>query len=336
MGDGKPAATRTRTAATARRANRFNTRANTRSFNIERQPIVLEISSTVIRVGYAEQFQPQHLIPIEPHEDANKSESQWYAVLSPWIEQVYDRLMCNPTTRRVVILHKHFVPKAWLSAIQLILWNKGVPAIVCFSSLEMLPTAQGWKRGLVVQVSREEAFCICHSDGHVLEFTYQSVPCGYKDILPDELKISDYWTDTMSQLLLNENNPNSLVSAVLKCLEACPRDIRRYVISNLVFCGDGMVLLPDLGRRVGQRIKDILEGTQSPLELGAAQDDAQLAVVPTKIAALKPLVENLAVTSCAPHRPDWISWVGSSLWAAIWNKYDDDESRIKWTFAPKE
>jgi actin-related protein len=298
--------------------------------------MILEIDSTVMRVGYAEQFQPQHIIAIEPIQDANKSESQWYSILSPWVQQVYDRLMCNPTTRRVVILHKHYAPKAWLTALELILWNKGVPAVVCFSSLEMLPIAQGWKRGLIVQVSREEAVCVCHSDGHILPFTYQSVPCGYQQILPEETKISTEWTEPIDQLLLNENNPNSLVVALLKCLEACPRDIRLYVISNIVFCGDGMVLLPDLGRRVAKRLKEILEGNQSPLELGEAQDDALLTMVPIDIATLRPLADRLAVTSCAPHRPDWISYVGSSLWAAIWNKYDDEETRIKWTFAPTE
>ena len=344
MGDGKAATRSTRPAmasaaprVTVRRSTRYTSRSNVRkTFNIERPPIILEVSSTVIRVGYAEQCKPQHILQVEAIVNANKTESQWYASLSPLVQRVYDRLMCDPTTRRVVILHKHFAPKAWLVALKQILWNKGVPAVACFSSLEVVPIAQGWKRGLIVQISREEAVCVCHSDGHVLPFTYQSVPCGYKQLLPDESRISVEWTKEMDQRLLDENDPNSLVLALLKCLEECPRDIRPYVVSNIVFCGDGMALLPDLSRRVGRRLQKVLEGNQEPLKLGETDDTSVMTVVPANVTALKPLAVRLAITSCAPHRPDWISWIGSSLWAAIWNKYDAEATRVKWTPAPTE
>jgi hypothetical protein len=379
MGDGKaPTGTSTTTArtgtaaprVTTRRSSRFQTRASTRmsSFQVERAPIVLEIgvSSTVLRVGYADQFQPQHILPVDDDdnddkdEDAstntntknNKSESQWYAVLAPMIQHVYDRLLCNPTTRRVVVVHPHYVPSAWQAALAHILWNKGVPAITFVSSLDILPVAQGWKRGLIVQVGKEETVCVCHADGHVLPFTYQSVPCGYQELLLLQ-DGNDNDNNRQNFLLLDEDNPNSLVVALLKCLETCPRDIRYSVISNLVFCGDGLVVVPDLGRCVAKRLHQLLEGTAAPLELKSEvpeteqeteqdQDKSKstprttdgLTMVPIDMAALKPLADRLTVTSCAPYRPDLLSWVGSSLWAATWIKYDDEETKIQWKFAP--
>jgi hypothetical protein len=348
MGDGKTTRLATSSSAprvTASRNSRFKTRASIRSFKaVERAPIILELSPAVMRFGYAEECKPQHIIPMTTDNERHlqKSETQWYSILGPLMQQVYDRLMCNPTSRRVVLLHSHsqYPPTTWQAALSKILWNKGVPALVFFSSLELVPVAQGWKRGLIVQVTREEAVCVCHADGHVLPFTYQSVPnCGYKHLMKDETMVQREWTKRMELQLLDENNPDSLVVALLKCLEACPRDIRFYVISNIVICGEGLMLLPDLGRRVGKRLQDILAGTATPLEKledSTAAVTVNLTMVPVLITPLRPLADHLGILSCAPHRPDWISWVGASLWAATWNKYDDEESRIQWTIAPEE
>jgi hypothetical protein len=54
------------------------------------------------------------------------------------------------------------------------------------------------------------------------------------------------------------------------------------------------------------------------------------------MARLRPLATRLTLVSCAPHRPDWISWVGGSLYAAAWNKYDEDETPIPWIFPKAE
>jgi hypothetical protein len=294
----------------------------------------MEFSETIVKVGYSEHAKPQHIIPISLGENKNLSESQFYNLVSPILQKVFDRLMCNPTTRRVVLVLPPFSPSALEAAIKQMLWNKGVPAIALWSTLDIMPVAQGWKRGLIVNVSLNEAVCVCHADGHVLPFTYQSVPCGYSKILPDISKIQTEWTDEMDKVVLNENNPNSLVVALLKSLEECPRDIRPFVVANTVFCGEGMILLPDLGRRVVRHIKQVLEGEDSSMGLSESSTEEQLTMIPIKTKTLAPLASKINLISCAPYRPDWISWVASSLWAVIWNKYDDDESRIQWTFNP--
>ena len=157
---------------------------------------MIELGSTVIRADIADQFHPRHLILVPEQNKAssthhNLNESQWYVALNPWIEAVYDRLLINPTHRKVVVVHpQHIVPKAWQAALEQIFWNKGVMAVTFVSALEVLPVAQGWKRGLIVHVSKEEAVCICHADGHLLPFTFQSVPeCGYQQLLEDPEKL---------------------------------------------------------------------------------------------------------------------------------------------------
>ena len=187
-----------------RRASRF---ASPRPFSsplaavrkIGRPPVVLEWGSAVIRVGYAEQFQPQHILPLpeEPfkrleeykttrklnttsagtsqQQQHSEEESQWYDVVSPIIRHVFDRLMVDPTTRRVVVVAVPFPVRAWEAAVKAALWNLGVPAVSFCNFLEVVPMAQGWKRGLAVHVGREESHLMAHVDGHPLSFTYQGL-----------------------------------------------------------------------------------------------------------------------------------------------------------------
>jgi len=54
--------------------------------------------------------------------------------------------------------------------------------------------------------------------------------------------------------------------------------------------------------------------------------------VPLNLEDLQSLASSVSLTSCAPYRADWICWVGASLWAAVWNKYNDEETPIPWMF----
>jgi hypothetical protein len=438
-------------------------RSTTRSFNLERPPVILELGSTVVRVGYAEQSQPQHLIRLEgsplfgdDDDDSNyskynysnlgtnkatnatrssssRTESDWYSKLAPLMERVYDCLMCKPSSRRVVCLYQRpYAPQAFRDAVDRHLWNRGVRALVRLDTIQVVPIALGFRRGLVVQVSREETVCVCHADGYVLPYTCQIVPGGYRDhlvlaartaarssggtgssgppatstsasalhpttlLLPSrEALASTKLVEGLPKLLSDAEDPHSLTGALLACLLGCPRDLRSDVVSNIIFCGDGVALLPDLPRLVVQRVRRVLEetgtttiataaapapatessdvgsdptttpppplsstSTTSPSAGGgggtvipapsrppAAREGLSLsppspssvvvlARVPLDVGSLRPLARGVALTSCAPFRPDWIAWVGASLWAATWNRYDDDETPIPWVANP--
>jgi hypothetical protein len=361
-GDTKPTRGTTTTTTTTGRTTRFaSSRSTTRSYNIEPAPIVLEIQSTIVRVGYAEQFQPQHVIKIdkplfEGGDDSTsvitRSESEWYVALSPIMEQIYDRLMCKPSTRRVVLLTKPYPPTAFQNSVKQHLWNRNVPSVVELDTLQTVPIAQGWKRGLVVHLSREETVCVCHCDGYIIPYTYQIIPTGYNFLLEgtDDGNITLPTSDEnvsrvetkINDRLLNLHSPDSLVVAILMCLQECPRDLRAHVVSNIVFCGDGVTLLPDLPRRVTKKVEQILESSTAAVKeeaesaAGSSSSSVVFGMIPIDMASLRPLAARLRLVSCAPHRPDWISWVGGSLYAAAWHKYDEDETPIPWIFPPKK
>jgi len=341
------------------------------SSKFEPAPIILEISSTVMRVGFAgEKCGPQHVLLIEgtifdSEDDQNdefssksndrnrtKTESEWYLILSPLIEQVYDRVMCKPSTRRVVCLYSNqrYAPLPFRRALRQHLWNRGVPAAVELDPLEVLPIAQGWSRGLAVNITREEAYCICLADGYTLPFTYQMVPSGgYKNWLrPQKTNgVTEYVLSEHSKYSRDGDNRDDpslspIVVAVLACLQKCPLDLRLHVISNVVFCGDGVLLLPDLPRRVMKRVREILlsenkdaDEMRNDKDVGAyltTLSNSSFGSVPLDVTSLKALASSVTLISCAPYRADWICWVGASLWAAVWNKYNEEESPIPWIF----
>lgn len=175
-----------------RRVSRFSPRPFSSPLaavrNVGRPPIVLEWGSSIIRVGYAEQFQPQHIIPLPkgpfqeleeyktkktPASWVGEDESRWYRLVSPIIRQVFDRLMVDPTTRRVVVVASPYPLRNWEIAVKEALWNLGVPAVTFLNYLEVVPMAQGWSRGLVVHIGNEQSHFLAHVDGHSLPFTYQ-------------------------------------------------------------------------------------------------------------------------------------------------------------------
>lgn len=359
-------------------ASRSNSRSNPNLESV-RPPIVLEIGSSIIRFGYAGNSTPTHIIPVHGPAAIGSSsstsstttksyhsydEAEWYTILSPWIEAVYDRLLCPPKTRKVLVIHTSFyLPTAYQRALEQIFWNMGTPSLSFVSGLEIIPLAQGWKRGFIIHMSQNETVCVCHSDGHILPYTYQCIPeCGYGPLLmmKKQSKKDDKdttttttptptlqreWTPSMDYWLLDEvHNPNSLMVGILKSLEACPRDIRGDVAYNILVCGDGGLILPDFGRKVIQRLEQILEGTQEELTLPQDDNDDDptdtttmmtMTATPISIPSLKPLANRLRLLQCTPyHRPDFMAWIGGSLWAATWNRYRPNESRIQWKETP--
>ena len=399
-------------AATPRVATRRVPRFSPRPFssplaavrNVGRPPIVLEWgSSTVLRVGYAEQFQPQHIIPLpqEPFQklkDLSSSlvegdeESRWYDVVSPIVRQVFDRLMVDPTTRRVVVIGQPYPVRSWETAMKEALWNLGVPAVAFLNFCEVVPLAQGWKRGLVVHVGTQESHFLAHVDGHPLPFTYQGkfvafvltsmhlslgmqgeanveckatsnlycyciffigrlytytnynqtvVPSGYNTAVEDSQKIQSKWDERMEKTWLDEHNPNSLVVGLLKCLKESPTDTRKDLIANIVVCGDTPMIVPDLGRRLALKVKQVLSNSatpetddNAPSSTGDKPDEPHITFVPVATQQLQPLAEHVGVLSCAPHRADLISWVGGSVYVSIWHRHHDQDAHVPWIFSP--
>lgn len=299
-----------------------------RPSSYERPPVVLEWGSWILRVGTIEDQLPKHLITYELPQNLPQTAEEWYSIIKPLVMKCWDRLLfSNFASRRVVIIHPPMMPRAWEAAVSQALWNLGTPAMVFISMLETPPLALEWKCGMIVHIGKTEAFCLAHADGHGLANTLQISPCGYDSAVSDASKVESSWTLKMDEVWLNETNPNSLILAIAKCLITCPTQVRRDVADNIVFCGETVMLVPDIPSRVCDRLMGILKGSASDLP----EHPSELTPLPLLWEALTPL--KVSPRSTGPYRADMVSWVGACLWVTVWNRHDEDDENIKWTYA---
>jgi len=302
------------------------------SFMMERQPVILEWGSWMLRVGFTEQHQPKHLIPFSCPESSMMSEGEWYCVITPLLHLCWDRLMSSPCSRRVIILHPPLMPRNWNSAMSQSLWNLGVPAVVFMCFLQTPPLALAWKRGMVIHVGKTESCCVAHADGNMVENTLQISDSGYKAVVEDTEKICPSWSKDMDNAWTNEKNPNSLIQTIAKCLQTCPTDIRKDIASNLVFCGETTMIVPMLPNKIVDRLRALLQFDAPEME----NITSELTAFPTHWEKLAPLHGSIKARSTGPYRPDMVSWIGASLWATVWHRHDEDNEHIPWIHAPNE
>lgn len=152
------------------------------------------------------------------------------------------------------------------------------------------------------------------------------MPCGYRTVLSDPAKmaVETEWTGSMDQMWLNERNPSSLVFGILKCLQACPVDCRRDVVSNLIFCGDGACFMDS--ERVLKRLRDVINQSADPI-VGDGSGD--LTVSSLNLTKLSPLAAHCAGRTL--QQPDLAAWVGASVWISVWyrtHSQEEDEEEV--------
>lgn len=164
------------------------------------------------------------------------------------------------------------------------------------------------------------------------------VPSGYQAAVKNPTKIETQFTDQMEATWLDVNNPNSLVFALLKCLEKSPTDARRDLIANVLVCGDASVLVPDLGHRLALKVKEVLSSSLDASSVAAPSATEPhsdiMTLLPFPTQQLQPLASHIGLVSCAPHRADWLAWVGGSVYTTIWHRHDDQDVHVRWTFSP--
>mmetsp|Transcript_28099 Transcript_28099/g.39509 ORF Transcript_28099/g.39509 Transcript_28099/m.39509 type:complete len:337 (-) Transcript_28099:108-1118(-) len=317
--------------------------------------IVMEWSGPTVRVGYIHKGRPQHVFRLPNEMSTKTSPSRFYSLVSPLVIQMWDLLVVSPSANpRIFILCADSFPSTiQREALSRAIFDMNVSGITFVNALDTLPYAMGWKRGLIVKIDNDDATVAAHVDGRCLPETFQVVPnrreqqntkaaetkqqeSSAETETKDEKDVTSPVQTSTSSRLLDERHPLSVVFAVLKSLELCPRDVRNDVASNICIVGDDVP--PNFGRKLGKRLTTLLkEESSTPATSPESTPEEQLeepalapeltAVLPT-FKALKGLEVSIMTTT--PHRPDVVCWVGSSIWASALNLKHTHSSRIKW------
>jgi hypothetical protein len=365
--------------STRRTARTTTTRLTT---NV-RLPVLLEFTSCFCRVGYAGEALPHFGVLLHPDLidynhgcDTNGStggsmlgratmeRARLYQLLFPLVEECFGRIHHpDPTTRNVVVIFDTGLtcPQTWQETLEGVLHEKHVPHVTFQSCLSLIPTAfPNLPDSLTVHVTNTAAYCMAQAGSLTLPFTFQTVPAGYRQVMqanggePDLLEPL-LWTEAMTTCWLDPSNPNSLVTAFLSCIQACPRQARPYVIGNVVFTGEAISFRPDLPNRVLRQVKTVLlqddenrgsyeqqyqpgtplKSTENPNENLSTAKIGNLVDDFTRLcqtwSELRPLAGRIVgYVDTAPYPADRVVWAGSSVWAQIWHGRDPDAKAFGW------
>ena len=223
----------------------------------------------------------------------------------PLQEELLGRLGPDSKERPVVLVGS---PK-WLELI----WEP--PLIRRVAPWETIPMAFPQAEVLlVVHASPKEACCQIHAHGHSLEFTWQSVVVSLpKDNPLQTLGDWQQWSESCA--LMTPSHPDSLLQAILQCLHAAPRDVRRNV--HLLVAGPLAVLVPTLPQRLAQQLQAHWvrqEGNEDEVDEEVAPE---LSYTTTRRPANGLASCKVQLLDPQPIRADGLAWTGASVWANL-------------------
>jgi hypothetical protein len=315
--------------------------------NVGRAPLILEFTSTTCRAGYAGDAQPRRQVILPINNNSNTATDSLTEILATYhvaarlMQDVFDQMGQDPSERHCLIVTQGLYPvnhTDQVQRLQQVLWNLGVPAIRFLPSLQHVALAltvstpspvsstAAPATGLVCLVTPSETHCVVFSSDAVLPFTYQ--------VVPTTTTANAQNTDIP---IANTINDSQIVTALLSCLQACPRDLRKGAAANLTFAGEVCTERPDLGRQIARQLKTVLskepqqqqplashqEPENDPAETTSTTNvvlpyEYQYTAVPVATSQLRVLADLIAVVQL-PFRPDLCTWIGISLWAAAWH-----------------
>lgn len=313
---------------------RRRVRVSQRYAVVSRPPLLLEFTDSTCRVGYAGDAQPaRHIILPVGVTDIRKAS---YSETARLVQTVFLQLGQDPTERNVVVLTTGLYNNVDTPILQKALWNAGVPACKFLPNLLHLATALPVQSGLLVLVDSHETHCVAFACDTVLPFTYQVVPTAA-------------WDESNNI----DTNMDAVVTALLQCLQECPRDVRKQVVASLFFSGPLCTQQPHLGPRVARRLRQVLQKAPAKSSIDTPTTDnetpvasistakathgAVLTTVPIAINHLHSLAAIVGVIQ-TPYRADLMPWVGASLWVSHWHGRvgeDYGTAVLEWTKRPE-
>lgn len=310
-------------------------------------PILIELSlqALIVKAGLAGQPSAHLILPLPrlTKPALSITMQDYYQSFSPVIQQLLQLLpqeVIPISKRKAVVLFDSGLTlheplrKALL---RIILDAIQCPAVTFFSSLLMiglslmLPSTGAESTCLAVYMTEQEAHCIIYSSHQAWPFTYQStgIRADYQPAAT-VLETIMHWTSA--------EGVQQVALAILKCLEACPRDIRRTAIGNLFFCGSATN--DAIGVRIARQVQSILRGqdeltgdtiTGTPTSSDSSAMAFELVSVPVSIRSLQPLAESVSVIALPDGiRPDLAVWIGGSIWVNRLHQRDSDAPEFQW------
>jgi hypothetical protein len=309
-------------------------------------PILIDLSlqCLIIKAGFVGQASAHQIMSLpQPTFDATSSTAEdYYHLYCPVLHQLLNYFsLTSFAERRIIVVFDSglYLHKALQNALtRIVLEAIQCHSVAFFSAMQMismslmLPSQEATH--LAIYLTDQEAQCIVSSSYHTLPFTYQATGqrTGMMNINNGPTKASNYWS--------SKEGSREIVVAILKCLEVCPRELRKAAIHNLYFCGSAASDIRSI--RIGKQLQDALrsEGTTLLASSSSTLDEneetqpvlSDVGVsVPVTMSTLRPLANFVSLVAMPDSiRPDLAVWIGASIWANyVFNK-DSESAVFQW------
>ncbi len=300
-------------------------------------PILVELflNQGIITVGWV--GQPRHqVLRLVPIPSRIMTAPDYYREYASILLEAVEWLGSEATNRRVCVCHDYGydLPTACQEAVErVLLFTAGVEAVSFQNTWWTVPAAvPAIQDALLVTVTMTGIHCYAYAAGDVLPFTFQS--CTTNQQFSVQMPVAE-WQQQLHQWLTSREN--NLITAMLACLQACPRAARRDVIHNIWLVGYGIVDIPGYSKMIAKTLKQRLEGnspTFSQDSNPAVEDDDSTPLsttqIPIAIKELQPLAPH--VSAVVVDSSD-LTWLGASRWAHRLHGVDPDAKLFQWKFA---
>lgn len=302
-----------------------------------RAPILLELylNQGIVTLGWVGQPRHQVLRFVSlPSSILILSAPDYYREYASTILEAMEWLGSEANSRRVVVCHDYGydLPTACKEAVErALLFTAGVEAVSFHSTWWKVPAAvPAIQDALIVAATMTGIHCFAYATGDVLPFTFQS--CTANQQFSAQTPVAAWQHQLHEWLTSRENN---LISALLACLQACPRAVRRAVIHNIWLVGNVILDGPGYSKQIAKALKKRLEGNDvvsSQLDSDPSpENSAPLSTqIPIAMKELQPLASH--VSSLVVDSSD-VAWLGASRWAHRLHGVDPDAKSFQWKFA---
>jgi hypothetical protein len=327
-------------------ASRRRLQSSYRSRNIvvSRPPILIEFNSTMVKAGHAGQPKAHSILsmlPIPLDSDTNNDAAEYYRHYAPVITQVLSFCQDLAERKALVIVNGLYLKRAMVQALERLLYSNGCKAVTVLPAIELIPySLPSLDSMLVIHFEQTtqtttttnnnggslvQAHLLAHAHGRPLEYTHQAVSTTMNTTTGnDENPTKHNWVSSVY-------SADSLVLAILQCIQACPRQVRTRVIHNLVFCGD--VYPSTLPVQVAKLVQSTLMGQCEQEELEnippSVTEYSNYTREPLST-ELSSLASHVGIVQIPQIRPELYAWMGASAWAAYWHNKDPDNERFQW------
>jgi len=128
--------------------------------------------------------------------------------------------------------------------------------------------------------------------------------------------------DCIKKFYFSFDNPHSLLRGFLDTALACPIDLRRFMIKNVVFIGESVLQIPNIEQYFYTIVTQLFSSKEILVPLPSPVADMTW----NKYSSLIPVLKSLSIMFPLPFSPKHVVWIGGGILGNMMSSFSDNSS----------